>query len=77
MALRAVEGLGDLTLCRLARSFGSPEAVFAATIGELVTNGGLTAPQAQAVLRGPNREVRRDIERELKAFERLRLSVVT
>jgi DNA processing protein len=77
MALRAVEGLGDLTLCRLARALGSPEAVFAATIDELVTNGGLTAPQAQAVLRGPNQEVRRDIERELKALERLRLSVVT
>lgn len=77
MALRAVEGLGDLTIARLVRAFGSPEAVCAASPDELAAGGGLTAGQARAVLQGPDGDTQRSIEQELRAIERLRLSVVT
>jgi len=77
MRLRAVEGLSDSTVCRAVCAFGSPEAVLSATREELVTIGDLTAPQAKAVLRGPDAETREVIERDLKALQQLRLSVVT
>jgi len=75
--LRAVRGLGDATVCRLVQAFGSPEAVLAASPDELRNLGVLSNPLAQAVQRGLDRETQQEIDRELKALERLRLSVVT
>ena len=75
--LRAVRGLGDATVCRLVQAFGSPEAVLAVSADDLRNLGGLSNSLAQAVQRGPDRETQQDIDRELKALERLRLSVVT
>ena len=75
--LRAVKGLGDATVCRLVQAFGSPEAVLAASADDLLTLGGLSSSLAQAIQRGLDRDTQQDIDRELKALERLRLSVVT
>ena len=75
--LRALRGLGDATICRLVQAFGSPEAVLAASAAELLTLGGLSNSLAQAVQQGLDRDTQQEIDRELKALERLGLSVVT
>ena len=75
--LRAVRGLGDATVCRLVQTFGSPEAVLAASADELLNVGGLNRSLVQAVQRGPDHGTQQDIDRELEALGRLRLSIVT
>ena len=77
LALRAIRGLGDATVCRLVQAFGSPEAVLAASTDALMASGNVNASLAQALQRGPDHQTQQDINRELKTLERLRLSVVT
>jgi DNA processing protein len=74
--LRAVPGLGDAAICRLARSFGSAEAVLEASPQELMGVGSLPASLAEAILTRPQGEAARAIDAELDAIERLRLTVL-
>ena len=74
LRLRAIDGVGDLTVLRLVRAWHSPEAVLHASRDELIQSG--CSPQlADAIRRGPDRSACRSIERELKAIERERIEV--
>ena len=77
LALRAVRGLDDATVCRLVQTFGSPEAVQAASIDSLMASGCISASLAQAIRRGPDDHTQQGLDRDLKTLERLQLSVVT
>ena len=63
LALTRVEGLGVRTAHKLIERFGSPEAVYAASLTELETSG-LSAPVAQAVFRQAGLK---EAEQEMKA----------
>jgi len=74
LRLRAVDGVGDLTVLRLVRAWHSPEGVLHASRDELIQNG--CNPQlADAIRRGPDSSACRSLERELKAIERGRIEV--
>jgi DNA processing protein len=74
LRLRAVDGVGDLTVLRLVRAWHSPQAVLHASRDELIQNG--CNPQlADAIRRGPDSSACRSLERELKAIERGRIEV--
>jgi DNA processing protein len=69
LRLRAIDGVGDLTILRLVRAWGSPVAVLQALRSELIQRG--CSPQlADAIGRGPDRSACRNIESELHAVER-------
>jgi len=74
LRLQAIDGVGDLTLLRLVRTWHSPEAVLRASRDELIQSG--CSPQlADAIRRGPDSTAGRRLERELKAIERERIEV--
>jgi DNA processing protein len=77
LELREVPGLGDLGIRRLVQEFGSPEAVFQATPAELMSRGGLSRQTAEVLQGKPDRDTARRIDHELRAVERLRLTVLT
>jgi len=68
LRLRAIDGVGDLTVLRLVRAWHSPEAVLRTSRDELIQSG--CSPQlADAIRRGPDSSACRILERELKAIE--------
>lgn len=74
LRLRAIDGVGDLTVLRLVRVWHSPDVVLRASHDELIESG--CSPQlADAIRRGPDRSTCRSIERELKAIEHERIEV--
>ncbi len=74
LRLRAIGGVGDVTVLRLIRAWGSPEAVLCASRDELIESG--CSPQlAETIRSGPDRSACRSIEQELKAIERERVEV--
>jgi len=74
LRLRAIDGVGDITVLRLIRAWGSPEAVLCASRDELIESG--CSPQlADTIRRGPDRSACQSIEQELKAIERERVEV--
>ena len=74
LRLRAIDGVGDVTVLRLVRAWHSPEAVLRASRDELIESG--CSPQlADSIRRGPDRSASRSIERELTAIERKRIEV--
>ena len=74
LRLRAIDGVGDVTVLRLIRAWGSPEAVLCASRDELIESG--CSPQlADTIRRGPDRSACQSIEQELKAIERERVEV--
>lgn len=74
LRLRAIEGVGDLTVLRLIRAWRCPEAVLSASRDELIQCG--CSPQlADAIRRGPDSSALRDIELELHAIERGHIEV--
>ena len=74
LRLRAIDGVGEVTILRLVCACHSPEAVLRASRDELIQNG--CSPQlADAIRRGPDSPACRSIERELKAIERERIEV--
>ena len=77
MALRAIEGLGDVALKRLIAAFGAPDRTFSAGRDELIAVGGLSPRQAEAVLRGPADEALRAIDREFRWLEPSGIRIVT
>src|SRR5512139_4319324 len=76
LTLQAIDGVGDRTLLKLIHSFGSPEAVVGATMDDLI-NAGCSAELAESVRRGPESSVRRQIDRQMKIVERLKIQTVT
>ncbi|HJT20568.1 MAG TPA: DNA-processing protein DprA [Nitrospira sp.] len=74
--LRSIEGLGDRALVSLVQAWASPEAVLRATRDDLVQSG--CSPRlADAIRRGPSRDARRSIARELTTLRRRRIEVLT
>jgi DNA processing protein len=74
LRLRAIDGVGDVTVLRLVRAWHSPEAVLRASRDELIESG--CSPQlADTIRRGPDLYASRSIERELTAVERKRIEV--
>jgi DNA processing protein len=74
LRLRAIDGVGDLTVLRFVRAWHSPEAVLRASRDELIQSG--CSPQlADAIRRGPDSSACRSLERELKAIERGNIEV--
>jgi DNA processing protein len=76
LALQTIDGVGDRTLLKLIQAFGSPGAVLTASQDELLRVG--CSPElAESVRRGPELTIRRQIDRQLKLVERLKIRVVT
>ena len=74
LRLRAIDGVGDLTVLRLVRAWHSPEAVLRASRDELIQSG--CSPQlADAIRRGPDSPACRSLEQELNVIERERIEV--
>ena len=74
LRLRAIGGVGDLTVLRLVRAWHSPGAVLRASREDLIQSG--CSPQlADAIRRGPDSPACRGLERELKAIERGHIEV--
>ncbi len=76
LTLQAVDGVGDRTMLKLVEAFGSPGAVLAAGLDELI-QAGCGAELAAAVRRGPQPHVSREIDRQTQAAERLKIRVMT
>ena len=72
--LRAIDGVGDLTIVRLVRAWRSPDAVLRASRDELIQSG-CSPLLADAIRRGPDRSSCRSIEREIEAIEREHVEV--
>lgn len=76
LSLQAIDGVGDRTLLKLVQAFGSPNAVLTASRGELLRAG--CSPELTDLLRRDrDLKIRRQIDRQLKAMERLRIRVFT
>jgi DNA processing protein len=76
LMLQTIEGVGDRTLPKLVRSFGSPQAVLVGEPGDLI-RAGCTPELAHAIRRGPERTVRHQIDRQVKIIEQLNIFVLT
>ncbi len=77
LELRAVKGLGPGTMSRLVLSFGSPQAVQAASVEELVMQGGVSVPVAQEIQRQPDSQTRLAIKQEVQAITEGSFSFLT
>lgn len=76
LKLRAIEGVGDQTVLALVREWQRPEAVLQASNDELVQRG-CSSRLAQAIIRGPDPDACRRIDRELAMLQRARIDVRT
>jgi DNA processing protein len=76
LRLRAIDGVGDVTVLQLVRAWHSPEAVLRASRDELIESG-CSSQLADAIRRGPDRSACQSIERELMAVERKRIEVLS
>ncbi len=76
LTLHAIEGVGDRTLLKLVQAFGTPDAVFGATKDDLIS-AGCNPELAESVRRGPDSNILRQIDRQVKLVERLQIQTVT
>jgi DNA processing protein len=76
LTLQAADGVGDRTLLKLIHAFGTPNAVLGATVDDLI-NAGCSPELAESVRRGPESSIRRQIDRQVKIVERLKIQTVT
>ncbi|OQW37991.1 MAG: DNA-binding protein [Nitrospira sp. SG-bin1] len=76
LSLQAIDGVGDRTLIKLIHTFGTPEVVLGATIDDLV-GAGCSPGLAESVRGGPAENIRRQIDRQVKLVERLKIQTVT
>ncbi len=77
LELRAVKGLGPITYTRLINRFGSPEAIRKAHLSELVATGDLSPSLALALQQPLSESTQQHIQREMKAVEAGRFSILT
>jgi DNA processing protein len=76
LTLQAIEGVGDRTFLKLANIWGTPAAVLSASVDDLVKRG-CSRDLADTIRRGPDLTLRRQIERQVKTVDRLKIRVVT
>ena len=76
LTLQAIDGVGDRTLLKLIHAFGTPEAVLGATMHDLI-NAGCSPALAESVRRGPELSIKRQIDRQVKVVERLKIHTLT
>ena len=76
LTLQAVDGVGDRTLLKLIHTFGTPGAVLGTTMDDLMS-AGCSAQLAESVRRGPESDMRRQIDRQVKLVERLNIQTMT
>lgn len=76
LTLQAVDGVGDRTLLKLIHAFGAPDAVLGASVDDLI-GAGCGSELAESVRRGPESSMRRQIERQVKIVERLKVQTVS
>ncbi|MCP9454767.1 MAG: DNA-processing protein DprA [Nitrospira sp.] len=74
LTLQATAGMGDRTLIRLIHCFGSPQAVLAADVAQLV-RAGCNKTVAESLRRGLTLEQRRAIDRQHAIIQRLNIRV--
>lgn len=74
LRLLAIEGVGDVTALKLIRVWHSPDAVLSASRDDLI-GGGCSPELADAIRRGPQSKVCRNVEQELKRIEHGRIEV--
>ena len=74
LRLLAIEGVGDVTALKLIRMWHSPDAVLSASRDDLI-EGGCSPELADAIRRGPQSKVCRNVELELNRIERSRIEV--
>jgi len=76
LTLQAVDGVGDRTLLKLIHAFGTPDAVLGASVDDLI-GAGCSSELAESVRRGPESNMRRQIERQVKIVERLKVQTIS
>jgi DNA processing protein len=76
LALRAIAGVGDVTILALVQALGSPDAVFEASEDTLVQLG-CRQSLVRAIRSGPPADVNRRIDRELLALDRSGMAVMS
>lgn len=76
LTLQAVEGVGDRTLLKLVQTFGSPGVVLAAE-PEALIQAGCSRELADFVRRGPAANILRQIDRQIRTVERLKVTILT
>ncbi|MBX3303235.1 MAG: DNA-processing protein DprA [Nitrospira sp.] len=76
LMLHAIDGVGDRTLVKLIQTFGSTDVVLAATRDDL-TGAGCGPELAESIRRGPDMKIRRQIDRQVKVIERLKIQTLT
>ena len=76
LMLRAIPGVGDAILLKLVEAFGDPDAVFAATQAAL-EDAGCRPQLGEAIRRGPDAEVVKQLDHELMQVLQRRISVLT
>lgn len=76
LTLQAVEGVGDRTLLKLIHAFGAPDAVLGASVDDLI-GAGCSSELAEFVRRGPELSMRRQIDRQVKMVERLKIQTIS
>ncbi|NJN69249.1 MAG: DNA-protecting protein DprA [Nitrospira sp.] len=76
LTLQAIDGVGDRTLLKLIRAFGSADTALAATADELIRVG--CSPElAESIRRGPDPNIHRQIDRQVKIVEHLNIRTLT
>lgn len=76
LTLHAIDGVGDRTLVKLIHAFGSSNAALAATTDELM-HAGCSLELAESIRRGPDTDIRQQIERQVQRIERLKIRTLT
>ncbi len=76
LTLQSIDGVGDRTFVKLTHAFGSTDAVHGANHDELM-RAGCSQELAESIRRGPDTNVRRQIDRQVKTIERLKIRTVT
>jgi len=76
LALQTIEGVGDRTLLKLVQAFGSPDLVLAAEPDALI-EAGCSRELAVAVRRGPTPGDLRQIDRQVRMVDRLKVTILT
>lgn len=76
LMLQAIDGVGDRTLVKLIQACGSTDAALAATMEELL-HAGCSLELAESIRRGPDTNIRQQIDRQVNIIERLKVRTLT
>lgn len=76
LQLTAIRGLGPARVRHLVQTFGSPDAVLAASVEDLITRGGLPPSLAREVTVPPASDTLKRIDRDLQAVATGQFSIL-